>query len=75
MIILVCELMADPDVEIDVSRAKYWLERAENQYPHHRIVFQLKEKILSIEKPCNSDSDLENLILGLFNFTFALFAD
>ena len=58
----VCELLADPDVGIDVNRARYWSERADKLFPRHKVVFQLKEKILSIERPTNSEEDLERLI-------------
>ncbi|XP_058807194.1 E3 SUMO-protein ligase RanBP2-like isoform X2 [Phymastichus coffea] len=62
LILKVCELMADYDIEIDVNRAKYWIERADKLFPKNKIVFQLKEKILSIERPTNNTEDLENLI-------------
>lgn len=64
LIVKVCTLMADPEVEIDVNHAKHWAERAENLTPCPKVVFQLKEKILSIERPSNSEEDLENLILS-----------
>lgn len=41
---------------------KYWLERADKQFPHHPVVFQLKEKLLKIERPINNCEDLEALI-------------
>ncbi|XP_014212224.1 E3 SUMO-protein ligase RanBP2 isoform X2 [Copidosoma floridanum] len=53
-----------PDVGIDVNQAKYWVERADSLFPREKIVFQLKEKVLSIEKPTNNEEDLENLILA-----------
>lgn len=60
--------MADPDVGIDVNRAKYWAERAEKLFRGHKVVFQLKEKILSIERPTNNEEDLEKLITCKTNF-------
>ncbi|OXU29741.1 hypothetical protein TSAR_012326 [Trichomalopsis sarcophagae] len=62
LILKVCELLADPEVGIDVNRAKYWVDRADKLFPPHKSVFQLKEKILSIERPTNNQEDLENLI-------------
>jgi E3 SUMO-protein ligase RanBP2 len=56
--------MADPDVEIDINQAKHWIDRAEKLFPYQKIIFQLKEKILSIEKPSNNEDDLEKLITG-----------
>lgn len=58
----VCELLADTDVGIDVSRARYWLERADRQFPHHPVVFQLKEKLLTVDRPSENAEDLVALI-------------
>jgi len=59
---LVCELLVDMDIGMDVNKLKYWVERADKLFPHHPVVFQLKEKLLTIEKPNNSSEDLEALI-------------
>ncbi|KAJ8686803.1 hypothetical protein QAD02_022597 [Eretmocerus hayati] len=64
LILKVCELMAAPDIEIDVNRAKHWSERADELFPRHKIVFELKEKMLSLEKSVHSEEDLEKLILA-----------
>jgi len=58
----VCELLVDTDIRLDSSRIKYWIERADKQFPHNPVVFQLKEKLLTMEKPNNSSKDLEALI-------------
>lgn len=50
------------DIANDVNRVKYWVDRAEERFPHHPTVFQLKEKLLSVDKSDNSSEDLEALI-------------
>lgn len=50
------------DVGLDVNRARYWVERADKQFPHHPVVFQLKEKLLTLDKPNNDGEDLKALI-------------
>lgn len=50
------------DVGVDVNRARYWVERADKQFPHHPVVFQLKEKLLTLDKPNNDGEDLKALI-------------
>ncbi|KZC14709.1 RANBP2-like and GRIP domain-containing protein 5/6 [Dufourea novaeangliae] len=62
LVLKVCELLTDVDVNIDVNRIKYWVERADKKFPHHPIVFQLKEKMLTLEKPSGNNEDLEKLI-------------
>nr|XP_034186328.1 ranBP2-like and GRIP domain-containing protein 4 [Osmia lignaria] len=62
LILKVCELLADSDVNIDMNKIKYWVERADKKFPHHPVVFQLKEKMLTLEKPNGNDEDLEKLI-------------
>ncbi|XP_033209269.1 E3 SUMO-protein ligase RanBP2 isoform X2 [Belonocnema kinseyi] len=62
LVLKVCELLADMDVGVDVNRARYWVERADKQFPHHPIVFQLKEKLLTVDKPNNDGEDLKLLI-------------
>jgi len=60
--IIVCELLADNDIAMDINKVKYWVDRADKQFPHHPVVFQLKEK-LTVEKPNSNNEDLENLII------------
>ncbi|XP_031847905.1 E3 SUMO-protein ligase RanBP2 [Nomia melanderi] len=62
LVLKVCELLTDVDVNIDMNRIKYWVERADKKFPHHPIVFQLKEKMLTLEKPSGNNDDLEKLI-------------
>ncbi|KAL6255296.1 hypothetical protein P5V15_013636 [Pogonomyrmex californicus] len=62
LVLKVCELLIDMDMGMDVNKLKYWVERADRLFPHHPVVFQLKEKLLTIEKPNNSSEDLEALI-------------
>lgn len=62
LVLKVCELLADMDVGVDVNRARYWVERADKQFPHHPVVFQLKEKLLTLDKPNNDGEDLKALI-------------
>lgn len=50
------------DIGMDVIKLKYWVERADKLFPHNPVVFQLKEKLLTIEKPNNNSEDLEALI-------------
>lgn len=61
LVLKVCELLVDMNMGMDI-KVKYWIERADKQFPHHPIVFQLKEKMLTIEKPNGSSEDLEALI-------------
>lgn len=60
--ILVCELLVDMDTGTDVNRIRYWVKRADKQFPHHPIIFKLKEKMLMAERPNDSSEDLEALI-------------
>ncbi|OAD60504.1 E3 SUMO-protein ligase RanBP2, partial [Eufriesea mexicana] len=64
LILKVCELLSDMDVNIDMNKIKYWVERADKKFPHHPIVFELKEKMLNLEKPNGNDDDLEKLIIS-----------
>lgn len=49
-----------------MNKIKYWVERADKKFPHHPIVFQLKEKMLTLEKPNGNDEDLEKLITCMY---------
>ncbi|KAL0127950.1 hypothetical protein PUN28_003304 [Cardiocondyla obscurior] len=62
LVLKVCELLVDLDIGMDSNKLKYWIERADNLFPHHQVVFQLKEKLLTIKKPNNNSEDLEALI-------------
>lgn len=59
-----CELLADMDIALDINRVKYWVDRADAKFPHHPTVFQLKEKLLTVDRPNNGSEDLEALIAG-----------
>lgn len=50
------------DTGTDVNRIRYWVKRADKQFPHHPIIFKLKEKMLMVERPNDSSEDLEALI-------------
>ncbi|KAK0161304.1 hypothetical protein PV327_009789 [Microctonus hyperodae] len=62
LVLKVCELLIDTDVGMDINRMKYWSDRASETLPNHRIVFELKEKILTADKSNANDDDLEGLI-------------
>ncbi|XP_053980788.1 E3 SUMO-protein ligase RanBP2-like [Hylaeus volcanicus] len=62
LVLKVCELLTDMDVKMDVNIIKYWVERTDKKFPHHPIVFELKEKMLTQEKSDGSNDDLEKLI-------------
>ncbi|XP_011170959.2 E3 SUMO-protein ligase RanBP2 [Solenopsis invicta] len=62
LVLKVCELLVDIDIAMDVSKLKYWVDRADKLFPHHPVIFQLKEKLLTIDKPHNNSEDLEALI-------------
>ncbi|EFN63981.1 E3 SUMO-protein ligase RanBP2 [Camponotus floridanus] len=62
LVLKVCELLADLDIGMDVNKVEYWVDRADRQFPHHPVVFQLKEKLLTIKRPNNSTEDFEKLI-------------
>lgn len=47
---------------MDVNKVEYWIDRADRQFPHHPVVFQLKEKLLTIKRPNNNSEDFEKLI-------------
>lgn len=54
---LVCELLADQDVQIEPGRANYWCEKAEAIFPRNPTTFRLREKLVSL-----SNTDPEVLI-------------
>ncbi|KAF7383629.1 hypothetical protein HZH66_012979 [Vespula vulgaris] len=62
LVLKVCELLVDMDTGTDVNRIRYWVKRADKQFPHHPIIFKLKEKMLMAERPNDSSEDLEALI-------------
>lgn len=47
LILDICELLADSEVNVDPGRAKYWCERAEMVFPKHPITFRLRENLVS----------------------------
>ncbi|KAG1670609.1 RANBP2-like and GRIP domain-containing protein 8 [Nymphon striatum] len=59
LILRVCDLYCR--VPIDVNRARYWADRAEALFPHHSIVFQLRETMMKADGEQNF-VELENLI-------------
>ncbi|KYM98884.1 E3 SUMO-protein ligase RanBP2, partial [Cyphomyrmex costatus] len=61
LVLKVCELLVDMEIGMDATKLRYWVERADKLFPHNSVVFQLKEKLLTIEKPNNSSEDLEAL--------------
>ncbi|KAG8038783.1 hypothetical protein G9C98_000338 [Cotesia typhae] len=63
LILKVCELLIDVDISLDINRIKYWVDRAGEKFPHHQLVFQLKEKMLSSDRS-GIDDDLEGLIIS-----------
>lgn len=50
-VFVVCELLADDEVDIDPGRAKYWCEKAEATFPRHPITFRLRERLVTISNP------------------------
>ncbi|XP_012218383.1 E3 SUMO-protein ligase RanBP2 [Linepithema humile] len=63
LVLKVCELLANNDIAMDVNKVNYLVDRADKQFPHHPVVFQLKEK-LTKEKPNSNSEDLEKLIIS-----------
>ncbi|XP_073983493.1 nucleoporin 358 isoform X3 [Rhodnius prolixus] len=61
LILKICELFCDKDVEFDPVMARYWADRASSLFPHDPSVFMLKEKLLSSDDSIASN-DLENLL-------------
>jgi hypothetical protein len=57
----VCELLVDSEAPLDVGRAQYWCERAEQLFPHHPTVFRLKEHLLTADGEEDA-AELEALI-------------
>ncbi|CAG4963166.1 unnamed protein product [Parnassius apollo] len=47
----ICELLADDEIDIDPGRARYWCEKAEAIFPRHQVTFQLRERLLNIANP------------------------
>ncbi|KAL0279441.1 UNVERIFIED_CONTAM: hypothetical protein PYX00_000995 [Menopon gallinae] len=61
----VCELLSDPEIPLDVSRATYWLERTESFHPKDPVIFKLKEHLLKYGTNGQKNSaELEKLILA-----------
>ena len=51
----------DSEAPLDVGRARYWCERAEQLFPHHPTVFRLKEHLLTADGEEDA-AELEALI-------------
>lgn len=49
IVVKVCELLASDDVNVDLTGAKYYCERAQAFDPHSPVVFALKEKLIASE--------------------------
>lgn len=49
MVVKVCELLASDDVNLDLTGARYFCERAQAFDPHSPVVFALKEKLIASE--------------------------
>lgn len=59
--ILVCELLASEEVDMDKTGARYFCELAQSFDPNNPIVFNLKERLITTE---NTDpTDISNLLL------------
>ncbi|KAJ9598699.1 hypothetical protein L9F63_010609, partial [Diploptera punctata] len=54
-------LKVDSEAPLDVGRARYWCERAEELFPHHPTVFRLKEHLLTADGEEDA-AELEALI-------------
>ena len=61
MVFSVCQLLVDSESPLDVGRARYWCERAEQLFPHHPAVFRLKEHLLTADGEEDA-AELEALI-------------
>lgn len=59
VILKICEIHSE--LPADQESTKYWLERAENLFPGHRIVFKLKESLTRARGEPDV-KDMENLI-------------
>lgn len=64
LLLKVCELLSNMDINIANDKIKHLVERADKKFPHHPIVFELKEKLITLEKPNGNDDDLEKLIIS-----------
>ncbi|XP_024214651.1 E3 SUMO-protein ligase RanBP2 isoform X2 [Halyomorpha halys] len=61
LILKICELLIDKDVEFDPQLARYWSDRASLMFPHSTPVFMLKEKLMMSDSSLASE-DLEELL-------------
>lgn len=61
LILKICELLIDKDVEFDPQLAHYWADRASLIFPHSTPVFMLKEKLMMSDSSLVSE-DLEELL-------------
>ncbi|CAK1548449.1 unnamed protein product [Leptosia nina] len=51
IILDICELLADNEVTLEPSSAKYWSDKAEFSFPKHPITFKLRERLLATTNP------------------------
>lgn len=65
IIILGCELMIDPSVQLNEVRAEKICKQTEDLYPYHPTVYKLKERLLSSNGNCDP-SKVENLLNGTY---------
>ncbi|XP_024081343.1 E3 SUMO-protein ligase RanBP2-like isoform X1 [Cimex lectularius] len=63
LVLKICDLLCDKDVEFDSAMAKYWVEKASQLFPHEPVVFKLKERLLTANMNGTSN-DLEGLLLA-----------
>ncbi|KAJ3660264.1 hypothetical protein Zmor_004720 [Zophobas morio] len=61
LVLKVCELLASDDVEMDQSGARYFCEMAQSFDPHNPAIFNLKQRILTINN--DDPREVTNLIL------------
>lgn len=53
---------------MNTERLRYWVESADKLFPHHPTGFQLKEKMLTVDKPNDANEGFEAVV------AFKLFA-
>lgn len=58
----VCELLANDTVNLDISTAKFFCEKAQGIDPHNPFVFTLKERIMNLES--TNPNDVTKLLLN-----------
>lgn len=61
VLLLVCELLCETDVAMDLDRAQLWCERGSDIFPYDPTIFRLKEKLLKLSGKSNNQA-VEDLI-------------